>query len=217
MLSLRGNTSSPLFAFLFSSVCGRLRSWPQIVGQMRVPLRGSQAPGSAGSGVGGKTKTRPQRSRGGGREWPETKALSSGSEHSLGPAEPSGKQVSTPHLPLLLNSPLSRTVWGGGGPSSCQGNWLQPPGSGVTWPELVTWLAGTEGQRWVSLRLYKRRVEWSWLSRTIWRVGAAAAAPVETPYPSPCSLGWDGRQGRERRNRRGGCGRCARGFLGNVV
>lgn len=40
----------------------------------------------------------------------ETKALGRGSEDSLGQCQPSGKQVSRPHLPQCLNSALSRKV-----------------------------------------------------------------------------------------------------------
>lgn len=42
----------------------------------------------------------------------ETKALGRGSEDSLGQSQPSGKQVSTPHLPRSLNSALSGKVCG---------------------------------------------------------------------------------------------------------
>ena len=51
-------------------------------------------------------------------------------------------------------------------------------------------VAGAEGLQLASSRLRERRLAWSWLSRTVWRVGAAAAASLDTLRPSVCSLGW---------------------------
>lgn len=152
---------------------------------------------------------------------PKLKAPRSRSEHNLDAAEPGGKQVSTPHLPSLPNSALSRKVQGvgvEGGAASCQGNGRQPPAFRSHVMQAGHVACGRGGTAACVFSPPRAQVRVVVAQQDGLAGGSRCCCIIGDSAAFRGLLGVvDVRQGRERGNRSERCGGPARGFLGNVV